>query len=148
LQAVVGSVERGDVAIDALAGGLMPAGDLVVVLSAAQVGQREHVNGLPDVVEDDHVIEQPERQVRQPAVVLRRVGKPFDVTDGVVAGVADGAADERRQFRQVNDPHRLHLLAQRLKRVGNLKLFRFPRLFGTRGVTAADLHARAVGFEQ
>jgi hypothetical protein len=41
----------------------MPAGDLVVILSAAQIGERQHVDRLPDVIEDNHVVEQTECEV-------------------------------------------------------------------------------------
>jgi hypothetical protein len=143
-----GGVERGDVAVDPLARRLMPAGDLVVILGAAQIGERQHMNCLPHVVEDDHVIEQTERQIRQPAVVRRRVGQALDVPNRIVAGVADGSADEWRQLGQVNHPHRLHLFAQRFQRIGDLEFLGLPRFLAARRDAAADLHLRAAGLQQ
>ena len=69
------------------------------------------------VVEHDHVVVERERQVGQVAVVVRRVRQVLDVADRVVAGVADRAADERRQLRQLGHADRLHALAQLVERI-------------------------------
>ena len=59
---------------------------------------------LADVVEEDHPVEEGERQVGQAAVVGRGVGQVLGVADRVVGGVADGPAAEPGQAGQVDRP--------------------------------------------
>src|SRR6185437_12532075 len=97
-------------------------------------------DGLGDVIEDDHAVEEAEREVGDAAIVWRGVGKAFDVADGVVAGVADGAAAEARQTGQVRGPVRRDHLFQHFERVGRVGVY--P---GT--VTVLGANVRAAGLE-
>ena len=58
-------------------------------------------DGFVDVIEDHHAVVESKTQIGQMAIVGRRLGEPFDIAHGVVAGIADGAAAKARQTRQV-----------------------------------------------
>jgi hypothetical protein len=54
------------------------------------------------VVEDDHRAVQPEAQIGQVAVVGRTFAQPLVIAHHVIGRVADHAAGEARQIRQMN----------------------------------------------
>ena len=86
-----------DQPIDALAGGVVAA---LRRFARIDVGMSDDGDGLVDVVEDDHAVVEGEAEIRQTAIVRRRVRQALDIADRVVAGIADGAAAEARQARQ------------------------------------------------
>jgi hypothetical protein len=88
------------------------------------------------VVEDDHAVVEREAQVRNAAVVRRRVRQALDVAHGVVAGVADRPAAEPRQPRQVRRAVAGDEILEHFQRVGVTRLD--PRLVA---VLHADLLA-------
>ncbi len=65
-------------------------------LSGGDVGVGDDEDGFLDVVEDDGFVIEAEEEVGEVAIIGRAGGEffGFEVADGVVAGVADGAADE------------------------------------------------------
>ena len=75
------------------------------------------------MIKDAQGVEKGEIKIGQAAVVPRGVGKVFDVTDDVIAGVTDGAADERGQSLHGGDAvikvrsERIEGLADSLRRV-------------------------------
>jgi len=91
-------------------------------------------DGLGDVVEDDHAVVEGEAEVRQAAVVRRRVGQALDVADRVVAGVADQAAGESRECGVAAVGAAGEQFAQVGQRVGRGELVGRP---GTPRVTVA-----------
>ena len=126
--------------IDALAGGVVAARAGSVRID---VGMGDDRHGLVDVVEDDHAIVEGEAEVRQTAIVRRRVRQAFDVAHGVVGGIADGAAAEARQARQGRRAIGGQAFLQQPQRIGMLQLdgaWRFGLLPGR----IVDPHARAV----
>src|SRR5688572_154963 len=81
---------------------------------------------LVEAVEEDHAVVQSEAQVRELAVVGRRTFEPLDVTDGVVAGVANRSAAKARQAGQVRGAVLAQTLFEKAQRVGMLELLDLP----------------------
>ena len=55
------------------------------------------------MIKDHHPVVKAERQIGESTVVGRGVGQMLDVTDGIVASHAHGAADEAWQTPAVSD---------------------------------------------
>src|SRR5262249_48819248 len=92
------------------------------------------------VIEDDHAIVETEAEVRNVAIVYGCVREFLDITNRVVARVADGAATESRQARQLRSAKLRDHLFEHFERVGR---FRFHPL----AVTIAGARGGAVCFE-
>ncbi len=74
------------------------------VVTAAQIGgidvrMGDDGHGLVELVEDDHAIIESEAEIRQSAIIRRRIGQALDVANGVIGGIADGTTAETRQSR-------------------------------------------------
>src|SRR5262249_39493780 len=89
-----------DQPVHALAGRPVTAGRVARI----DVGVGHRGDGLVDVVENHHAVVEGETQVRQLAVVGRRVGQPFHVADRVKAGVTDRPTGKARQAGDVGSP--------------------------------------------
>src|SRR3954452_10179506 len=71
-------------------------------------GIRHHLDRLVDVIEDDQLAVEAEQELGQLAIIERRLCELFAlvIANGVVAGVADQAAGERRQRRPAVEARR------------------------------------------
>src|SRR3989442_2616544 len=78
----------------------------------------DDVQTLPDVIEDDHVIEKEQARVRNANVLGMGVGNPLRPSCDAITEEADSAAKERRKFFLIVDTQRPQLLIQQADRIG------------------------------
>ena len=83
----------------------LTCGAVGIVRSHARLVEARHRHdhdGFRDVVEYDHLVVKRERHVRHLAIISRRMGQILEVSDRIVAGIADRAAAEWWQFGEMN----------------------------------------------
>ncbi len=86
------------------------------------LGHGDDVDAFGDVVENDHLVIEGEGQVGDLAIVRGDMGQMLAVADGVVSGVTDRSAIERRQLGQMHGADGLDAAAQFFQRVCALEL--------------------------